>query len=1180
MADMDGAAAISDAESNAALNGLADSLSENLNENFDGLHEAVIDNAKETKLINETQAELVKLVSQLCDNTDPANQESDSDDALNDIGAALDAQVSGKGDEEKGLKGKGKLVEKPDQLFKLPECYSLPAILLWSKLDSIEKKMGDGKDDKKKKGGGGGIGNLFKGLLEGAAGILILAVALIIFAGALVMFGIIDWGSALLGMLSFTLFVLGSILLAKQVAKEKKTFVEFALGILLLTVALILFIVALKVCGLVTIGDIIKGVLVLAMFFVFVAAVVFLGNFVNASKNAFINLGIGAILLAVALALFALALMVCGLLTAEQIVKGIIVAGLMLLFVAAFAAIGMGMLPVLPFIISMAVGTLILIAGIMLFAVAMMVCGLLTAEQIMKGIVVAGLMLLFILAFSLIGAAVWPIIPLLLLFAVASILLSVGLMLFALAIDISVKLLTPEKLQAFIQLLPGMGIIFLSMIVVGTLALVAVVLLAGFVAASALLLVGFLLFSLAMLAMKLVWLTFVLLGVAGVAVTIAGMLAVFVGMIVIGTAALVAIVFIAGFMAASILMAIGFLAFAASVAALGEIHKTFTQMGVKGIMDSLSNITTIFGMMIPIGIASVMAVIPIGAFTVAAVLLAKGILSILDVVNAMEIIGQKTPAVLAKEPGAKPPSIQAIDDIFKAVAKVSIGPAVMLKILGLAYSAGVLASVFKDCLVIFRAITTVEDKMTELKDKGVEFSTLMDPFKQIFVCVADAAEGFSGMSKKAAQSMAIAIVPMTQAIDNLAHTVVYLADFALDPQMEEKMDAAKMMFARILTDFFGAGGEPAEGTVLHMMNNMQGVGKDVGRAAEALVPVTEAIGNVTDIIIKTAEMEDPATGIAKLREVVGFCSELNTFAASFTGEADGLIGKGLTVLIGKQDSVTKFNTAKESIDAMGPMIEAIKNVVNGIGQMEDTSAQREKIITLMGFCEELNSFACIFTGKPTGAKAAVAWLIGSKDSATQYKDAADAITAMNPMLDAIKSLSQNLNSLEDVAISLQTLEQVFALANPEDLAGKGEKLKAFAKSVKEANGLLPSQNKLANFFDDLSAALTKGDFGKIDKVAEGATKLAAAINKMNSELTRLRNENSQTMKDVSNMNKGSGNPLSGAISSIGSMIKKDGGGSGSGADYSEILSSIADNVKTIAENTAPEQESLFGLRKS
>jgi hypothetical protein len=262
------------------------------------------------------------------------------------------------------------------------------------------------------------------------------------------------------------------------------------------------------------------------------------------------------------------------------------------------------------------------------------------------------------------------------------------------------------------------------------------------------------------------------------------------------------------------------------------------------------------------------------------------------------------------------------------------------------------------------------------------------------------------------------------------------------------------------------------------------------------------------------------------------------------------------------------------------MIEAIKNVVNGIGQMDDTSAQRDKLIALMGFCEELNKFACIFTGQPTGLAAAAAWMIGSKDSETQYADAASAINAMHPMLDAIKTMSRKLNTLEDVAISLKSMETIFRMANPETLVEKGEKLKKFAEDLKKADSTLPSKNKLAEFFDNLTSSLTKGDFSKIDQVAASANRLGSAINKMNSELTKLRTENSQTMKDVSNMNNSGGNPLGNAISSIGNAIRGGGGSGGSSSGANEqILREIADNVKSIAENTPPlESSGIFGTR--
>lgn len=115
-------------------------------------------------------------------------------------------------------------------------------IALWWKLDEIQGVLED-KDGKKKKSGG--IGDIFKGLLEGVSGIALLAVALIAFAGALLIFQFVKWPEAIAGMVAFSIFTIGMIAIAKTFVKDTKTLAEFAACSVLMSFALAAFGVAL-----------------------------------------------------------------------------------------------------------------------------------------------------------------------------------------------------------------------------------------------------------------------------------------------------------------------------------------------------------------------------------------------------------------------------------------------------------------------------------------------------------------------------------------------------------------------------------------------------------------------------------------------------------------------------------------------------------------------------------------------------------------------------------------------------------------------------------------------------------------------------------------------------------------------------------------------------------------------
>jgi hypothetical protein len=479
-----------------------------------------------------------------------------------------------------------------------------------------------------------------------------------------------------------------------------------------------------------------------------------------------------------------------------------------------------------------------------------------------EGLKSAILISLFFLGFMALATIISLLSPLLLQFSVASILLSVGLMLFALAVDFSIKTLTVDKLAAFIGMIPNMIAIFSGLAVVGLICIVASVTMAFFVAASALLLVGMLLFTTAVAIMFLtnkllatidigtilgsimqimtgmvgvgvvsilatplmvffvaasalllagmllftlaagaMFLTSKLLptinigstigsimqimtamvgvgivsilatplmvffvaasalllagmllfaaamggfllvstimskiGLKGIIVTIAGIAGILTGMIAIGIISIIVSQPMAYFAIASLLLMAGMLAFQKSITAMLAINTLLSGLGIGGLIKMIVGIGGIMTAMMALGAVAALTVIPIGIFSVTAKALATGILSIEQVVKAMEEIQKRMISVFPPDV-SKPPSIKAIQDIFKACGDIDISPIIMLKITGLAISANILANVFKSSLVIFEAITKTQDTMKNLEDKGIKFETLMDPFKQIFQCV-------------------------------------------------------------------------------------------------------------------------------------------------------------------------------------------------------------------------------------------------------------------------------------------------------------------------------------------------------------------------------------------------------------------------------------------------------------
>ena len=196
------------------------------------------------------------------------------------------------------------------------------AVLYW-KLDEISKKMdtiGEGGEAKKK---GGGLGKFFSGLLEGAVGIAAVAVALAVFAGAMMLFSFVDWLPALSGLLMFSLFMTGMLLVAKKIGKEQKTFIDFAVASTILAASIGVFALSVYIAGAifdssgVDLGFVklppinMMGAIKATVFFLaFLAGVGVVANIANKSNGQFQDFAKASIILSLSLVTFTFALVI------------------------------------------------------------------------------------------------------------------------------------------------------------------------------------------------------------------------------------------------------------------------------------------------------------------------------------------------------------------------------------------------------------------------------------------------------------------------------------------------------------------------------------------------------------------------------------------------------------------------------------------------------------------------------------------------------------------------------------------------------------------------------------------------------------------------------------------------------------------------------------------------------
>lgn len=190
-----------------------------------------------------------------------------------------------------------------DVLKDLSASDGLGFVALWWKLDEIHETMKGGQSGEKKKGS---VGDIFKGLLEGVSGIALLAVALVVFAGALSLFQFVEWPSALIGMVSFSIFTIGFIQIAKKIGKSVDDFIAMTIGAGFMSVAIGVFAGALILMKFIEWGPALAG---LGLFSLFTLGMLGVALLVNKNTKNFLQFAVGSTVMAGALLAFSVSIM-------------------------------------------------------------------------------------------------------------------------------------------------------------------------------------------------------------------------------------------------------------------------------------------------------------------------------------------------------------------------------------------------------------------------------------------------------------------------------------------------------------------------------------------------------------------------------------------------------------------------------------------------------------------------------------------------------------------------------------------------------------------------------------------------------------------------------------------------------------------------------------------------------
>jgi len=946
------------------------------------------------------------------------------------------------------------------------------------------KDKKEGEKDKNAEGekGKGGIKKIFSDLMKGVEGIGKMALALIGFAAAAAIFVLIPWGPAMVGLAMFALFIAGVILIAHIVSKMElgKKMYEFLDMVFIMTLAFVAFGVAMMLMSIVAalVGPAILGAFVMmGFFFLFMIVSILISKLWKVSNvffgEAVFGLSAALILFTVAMMLMPIAAMIAW----SNIPSILAILGMFLLFAFLGSFIspkGKGGGGIKDF----AKGCIQLALALIIFTVTMVILFLLATRGFL-GIVppmmsptfwvgpllITAMFLLFVALGVMIGKRIDDLKK----FAIGAILLTVGLILFAIGLLVLnwvyKKLIESGPLIEFGQFKIPFSVIlimglFLAFIAIGAVASKAMGDMIKFAIASILMTIGLVLFAIALnllidagerilqkpLAFIIPMLTFLVLLVL---------------FTVIGAAlASGAIIGIALFAVGAILMSVGLLLFGVALNLLLDVGER--------VLENPMALVAAMGAMAAVMIGMALLAVPAAIAIVAgALFLAASIL----LVPALILWGQAFKLMMENTPDT-----DKIDQ-FMSMIKYTMGQFGF----GMAIAAakaliGGVAALAATLLImgVFVAAGRTFDIAIDIYKKTREYDVdeLMKPSIDLIHKIASIGKNLKGVSLESAEAFKVILDATLGAMER----IVAMMDALADPKMKEKIPPAQEAFRMILDKFFGV--DPKKGgwtgdplTLIGLMRAIAKSGVEITdgqkRAAEALVPLTQALGNITDMIVKLQAVDVDA-GVASIRKMLPFMTELTRFATIF--KSDGMFRTG---------SEEQFAIAKKSIDSMIPMIDSIQVLVDKVSPLKGASEEgAEAVRQSMKLITEITRFAEQFK--------AGGWF--TKSSSEQFKVAKDSIDAMMPLLASVDRLAQTASRIEYEGSFPQFGEtiKVNVIDSLVELDEAIRRVESFDASMKRLNTTLKA------FVKDNQDAIRGGN-GFLDKAAQFAINVKNAV---------------------------------------------------------------------------------------
>jgi hypothetical protein len=509
---------------------------------------------------------------------------------------------------------------------------------------------------------------------------------------------------------------------------------------------------------------------------------------------------------------------------------------------------------------------------------------------------------------------------------------------------------------------------------------------------------------------------------------------------------------------------------------------------------------------------------------------------------------------------------------------------------------------------VFSAIKHIFEDAYELKDivkdgrEAIEF--IMGQATILIEVTAKASKDLQGLSLEAALGFAVILKSITDSIDSIVSTMKEIQGIK-----KSDMDAATDNLSRVLAEFFGIPSgqyDKGAGSILEVFSQVQGIDSSKLMLAVALEPLTASIKNITEAIVTIKDLDKSQidAAIVSLTAIKDFIAKhLVTFIDVF--DTGGILG-GLF----KDDPAKKAQTGADTINALAnSVIPAMTNIVGGLNGLTELGAGTAKKVTdlidllkvLNTFLEDdffytskvkqtevaaksieaitknvlpkmseisttmdsmpamgattrakvnnlieaiaaLNDFMGTFTGESIGGKIFSFFTGKASDSVAKAKTAEDSLKAILPVLSQMRSVSTAIEGLSGVTFDLPTdaIDKINAFVegtNDSKLSNKNQREK-FAATTDSLAAMIPTLQqlgKISQLNTDFSGIQANIKISILDPLAEigkqvkNVDTLRTSLKNLNQELSKLARDNGKTMRQLTDLSSGGG--LSSAPSS-------------------------------------------------